>query len=155
MKLEKKHYYYIGIAIVALIAIWYFFLRKKPESKYSGIYGSFGNESGYAGIYGSFGNESGFDKINSLDANLPMIGKESNYAGIYGSFGNESAWVGNAAYNDCHLKCMRAGGSTASCDQKCGRGKTGSAAMTSVSNYNDPGPSGLGPTPKPGPYKGR
>ncbi len=28
MKLEKKHYIIIGV--VALIAIWYFFLRKKP-----------------------------------------------------------------------------------------------------------------------------
>lgn len=75
MKIEKKHW--IIIAVVAtLIALWYFFLRNKSTtSKYAGVYGSFGNESGYAGIYGSFGNESNFDKINSLDANLPMIGR--------------------------------------------------------------------------------
>lgn len=35
MKLEKKHYIIIGV-VIALIAIWYFFLRKKkaPESNY-------------------------------------------------------------------------------------------------------------------------
>jgi hypothetical protein len=34
MKLEKKHYIIIGV-VVALIAIWYFFLRKKKaESSY-------------------------------------------------------------------------------------------------------------------------
>ncbi len=47
MKLEKKHWIIIGV-VLALIAIWYFFLRKKKvESGYAGTYGSFGNESGY------------------------------------------------------------------------------------------------------------
>jgi hypothetical protein len=37
MKLEKKHYVIIGVVIVA-IAVWYFFLRKKPtESGYAGV----------------------------------------------------------------------------------------------------------------------
>jgi uncharacterized membrane protein len=35
MKLEKKHWVIIGVVIVAVIAIWYFFLRKKKaESGY-------------------------------------------------------------------------------------------------------------------------
>ena len=55
---------------------------------------------------------------------------ESNYAGEFGSFGNESNWVGNAQYNDCHRNCIKAGGSTSSCDQKCGRGTKGAEAMT-------------------------
>lgn len=35
MKLEKKHWIIIGI-VVAIILVWYFFMRKKPiESNYS------------------------------------------------------------------------------------------------------------------------
>lgn len=53
----------------------------------------------------------------------------SKYAGMYGSFGNESNWVGNAQYNDCHQKCIKAGGSVSNCDVKCGRGTKGAGAM--------------------------
>jgi hypothetical protein len=52
MKLEKKHWMIIGV--IALIAIWYFFLRKKKpaESGYNPYIlvpgeGMWGNESGY------------------------------------------------------------------------------------------------------------
>ena len=54
----------------------------------------------------------------------------SKYAGEFGSFGNESNWVGNAQYYDCHRACMKAGNSTSTCDQKCGRGTKGAEAMT-------------------------
>ena len=55
MKLEKKHWVIIGI-VIALIAVWYFFLRKKKtnESSYDSnllIYGSgmgAPSESGYS-----------------------------------------------------------------------------------------------------------
>lgn len=69
MKIEKKHWIIIAVVVI-LIALWYFFLRKKTTTT-----------SKYAGVYGSFGNESGFDtqgKVNSLDANLPMIGRSSD-----------------------------------------------------------------------------
>jgi hypothetical protein len=53
MKLTKKHYTIIGV-VIALIAIWYFFLRKKEpaESGYNPdilVPGNemWGNESGY------------------------------------------------------------------------------------------------------------
>lgn len=133
MKLEKKHWIMIAIAIVVLIALWHFFLRKKTTT------------SSYAGVYGFFGNESGYD-MAELDKNLPMIG-------------TESSWVGNAQYNDCHRNCMKTD-SVANCDKKCGRGTKGASAFkvqmnTKHSNYIDPGPAGLGSATKPGPYKGR
>lgn len=46
MKIEKKHWMIIAIVAVIIITLWYFFMRKKPESKYAG-YGSFGNESNF------------------------------------------------------------------------------------------------------------
>jgi hypothetical protein len=37
MKLEKKHYIIIGV-VIAIIAVWYFFLRKKKaESGFEGV----------------------------------------------------------------------------------------------------------------------
>jgi hypothetical protein len=59
MKIEKKHWIFIGV-VIALIAIWYFFLRKKKpaENSYNADIvrkkivlvlgdGMWGNESGY------------------------------------------------------------------------------------------------------------
>ena len=61
MKIEKKHWMIIAIVAVIIIALWYFFMRKKPASNYAGTYGSFGNESDYT-------------RLNpiSLDRTIPM-----------------------------------------------------------------------------------
>lgn len=51
MNLSKQQLTIVGV-VIALVAIWYFFLRKKAaESSYGpmgGMYSHFGNETGFA-----------------------------------------------------------------------------------------------------------
>ncbi len=74
MKIEKKHLIIIAVVVI-LIALWYFFLRKKPTtSKYLD---TTGGESTIGKARPKGGSR--YLGIDSLDANLPMIGRESDY----------------------------------------------------------------------------
>jgi hypothetical protein len=112
MKLTKTQW--IVVAVVAGVAIWYFFLRKKDEgTKKESGYTNFDLdggqlEAGYYGIMGFSGNETGYNETD-LGANIQTEtgymasevgpGIESGY-GLFGKFCRDGQ-----TYNPVTKKC--------------------------------------------------
>jgi hypothetical protein len=112
MKLTKTQW--IIVAVVAGVAIWYFFLRKKDEgTKKESGYTNFDLdggtlEAGYYGIMGFSGNETGYNETD-LGANIDTEtgymaeevgpGIESGY-GLFGKFCRDGQ-----TYNPVTKKC--------------------------------------------------
>lgn len=80
MNLSKKQWTIVGV-VIALVAIWYFFLRKKKaESNYGpmgGMYSHFGNETGFATPGSGYG-------LNNLESGYKMAGVNRKFSAAGG-----------------------------------------------------------------------
>ena len=110
INITKQQWTIIGV-VVAIIAVWYFFLRKKKaESGYYAVLGTDGGETGYAG--------QGSGLLEMPESNFRVAGFDRRFpAGTYTGTG-----VVASATADCMSKCRAAGFGYAPCKARCSGG---------------------------------